>query len=56
MNMLNTAKKRLQIARLNAKIKELVSTGKALCDPAVVRLSRKMDRLVVEILRAEGAV
>ena len=49
-------KKRLQIARLNRKIKALLDAGAFLCDPAVVELSQKMDKLIVAIMGEEKHV
>ena len=47
-------KKRIYLAKLNDKLAAVVAKRGSLIHPEVVALSRKMDRVVVEIMRMEN--
>ena len=47
-------RKRMYLARLNERLVEVVNRRGSLHHPEVVALSRKMDKVVVEIMELEG--
>lgn len=48
-----TIKKRLHLARLNKKMTKLVAEKGSLTDLVVVAFSRRMNKVAVEIMKAE---
>lgn len=46
-------RKRMYLARLNERLVNVVNRQGSLHHPEVVAISRKMDRLVVEIMKGE---
>ena len=46
-------RKRMYLARLNERLVEVVNRQGSLHHPEVVALSRKMDKVVVEIMEGE---
>lgn len=48
-------RKRIHLARLNERLPEIIERcGGSLCAPEVVAMSKKMDKLVLEIMDLEG--
>ena len=47
-------RKRMYLARLNERLVEVVNRQGSLHHPEVVAISRKMDKLVLEIMEGKG--